>query len=440
MTEDRPIKTLLFFSLTFLSTHVFASDSIVDLKLNTLWVVFAAILVFFMQAGFALLESGMSRSKNAVNVMMKNYMDVCLASLIFWLVGFGIMFGNNSSGFIGEDNFALSFALINTAPWDYTLLLFQTMFAATAVTICSGAMAERTKYNAYLVAACIIIAIIYPIFGSWVWGGFYGGSGWLADMGFIDFAGSTVVHSIGAWCALAGIIILGPRLGRFDPETGEAREIPGHNLSLVALGGFILWLGWFGFNGGSTLKADSSIGLIVLNTQLAASAGALGALISSRLAGSPVLLTSTINGSIAGLVGITAGCATMSPGFAIITGFIAGAISIWGAKGLLKMKLDDVVGAIPVHGFAGIWGTLAAGLFITGDLFNWDQALIQLLGITVAFFWAFPSALLIFYVIDKTIGLRASSQHEQQGLDFTEHDEVGYPEFNQSVTYHKGAL
>ncbi|MBQ0731021.1 MAG: ammonium transporter, partial [Oleispira antarctica] len=272
------------------------------------------------------------------------------------------------------------------------------------------------------------------------WGGFYGGSGWLADMGFIDFAGSTVVHSIGAWCALAGIIILGPRLGRFDPETGEAREIPGHNLSLVALGGFILWLGWFGFNGGSTLKADSSIGLIVLNTQLAASAGALGALISSRLAGSPVLLTSTINGSIAGLVGITAGCATMSPGFAIITGFIAGAISIWGAKGLLKMKLDDVVGAIPVHGFAGIWGTLAAGLFITGDLFNWDQALIQLLGITVAFFWAFPSALLIFYVIDKTIGLRASSQHEQQGLDFTEHDEVGYPEFNQSVTYHKGAL
>lgn len=440
MTEDRPIKTLLFFSLTFLSTHVFASDSIVDLKLNTLWVVFAAILVFFMQAGFALLESGMSRSKNAVNVMMKNYMDVCLASLIFWFVGFGIMFGNNSSGFIGEDNFALSFALIDTAPWDYTLLLFQTMFAATAVTICSGAMAERTKYNAYLVAACIIIAIIHPIFGSWVWGGFYGGSGWLADMGFIDFAGSTVVHSIGAWCALAGIIILGPRLGRFDPETGEAREIPGHNLSLVALGGFILWLGWFGFNGGSTLKADSSIGLIVLNTQLAASAGALGALISSRLAGSPVLLTSTINGSIAGLVGITAGCATMSPGFAIITGFIAGAISIWGAKGLLKMKLDDVVGAIPVHGFAGIWGTLAAGLFITGDLFNWDQALIQLLGITVAFFWAFPSALLIFYVIDKTIGLRASSQHEQQGLDFTEHDEVGYPEFNQSVTYHKGAL
>jgi Amt family ammonium transporter len=433
LTEDWPVKVLFLLCLLFLSSSAFASDAIVDLKLNTVWVVFAAILVFFMQAGFALLESGMSRSKNAVNVMMKNYMDVCLASLIFWFIGFGIMFGNNTTGFIGEDNFAL----MDAGDWDYTLLLFQTMFAATAVTICSGAMAERTKYDAYLIAACIIIAIIYPVFGSWVWGGFYGGNGWLADVGFIDFAGSTVVHSVGAWCALAGIIILGPRLGRFDPETGEARNIPGHNLSLVALGGFILWLGWFGFNGGSTLMADSAIGLIVLNTQLAAAAGALGALLSCRLSGSPILLTSTINGSIAGLVGITAGCATMSPGFAIITGLVAGAISVWGAKWLLKLKLDDVVGAIPVHGFAGIWGTFAAGIFMTGDLFNWDQGLIQLLGIVAAFFWAFPTALLVFYIIDKTIGLRASSQHEQQGLDFTEHDEVGYPEFNKIVTYNK---
>jgi Amt family ammonium transporter len=430
------MRALLFFSLTFLSASALASDTIIQLKLNTLWVVFAAVLVFFMQAGFALLESGMSRSKNAVNVMMKNYMDVCLASLIFWLIGFGIMFGNNPTGFIGEDNFAL----MDAGEWDYTLLLFQTMFAATAVTICSGAMAERTKYDAYLIAASIIIAIIYPIFGSWVWGGFYGGSGWLANIGFIDFAGSTVVHSVGAWCALAGIIILGPRLGRFDPKTGAARDIPGHNLSLVALGGFILWLGWFGFNGGSTLAADSTIGLIVLNTQLAASAGALGALLCSRLSNSPILLTATINGSIAGLVGITAGCATMSPGFAIITGLIAGAISIVGAKWLLKLKIDDVVGAVPVHGFAGIWGTFAAGIFISGDLFNWDQALIQLLGIATAFFWAFPMALLVFYLLEKTIGLRTSSQHEQQGLDFTEHNEVGYPEFNQAVTYHKEFL
>jgi Amt family ammonium transporter len=430
------MKVIFFLSLTFLSMPAFSSDPNLALKLNTLWVVFASVLVFFMQAGFALLESGMSRSKNAVNVMMKNYMDVCLASLIFWFIGFGVMFGGNSTGFIGEDNFML----IDADPWDYTLLLFQTMFAATAVTICSGAMAERTKYGAYLIAVCIITAVIYPIFGSWVWGGFYGGSGWLADIGFIDFAGSTVVHSVGAWCALAGIIILGPRLGRFDLETGSVREIPGHNLSLVALGGFILWLGWFGFNGGSTLVADSNIGLILLNTQLSAAAGALGALITSRLSGSPILLTAAVNGSIAGLVGITAGCATMSPDFAIITGLIAGAISILGAQCLLKLKLDDVVCAIPVHGFAGIWGTFAAGIFITGDLFNWDQAVIQLLGIAVAFIWALPVALLVFYLIDRTIGLRASSQHEQQGLDFTEHNEVGYPEFNHVVTYHKENL
>jgi Amt family ammonium transporter len=436
LIKDWPMKVLLFFSLTFLSIPAFSSDSIVQLKLNTLWVVFAAVLVFFMQAGFALLESGMSRSKNSVNVMMKNYMDVCLASLIFWLIGFGIMFGNNPTGLVGENKFVLT----DADSWDYTLLLFQTMFAATAVTICSGAMAERTKYEAYLIAVCIITAVIYPIFGSWAWGGLYGGSGWLADIGFLDFAGSTVVHSVGAWCALAGIIILGPRLGRFDPKTGKARNIPGHNLSLVALGGFILWLGWFGFNGGSTLAADSAIGLILLNTQLAAAGGALGALISSKLLGYPILLTAVINGSIAGLVGITAGCATMSPDFAVVTGLIAGAISIWGARWLLKLNLDDVVGAIPVHGFAGIWGTFAAGIFMAEDLFNWDQALIQLLGIAAAFLWAFPTALLLFYLIDKIIGLRTSSLNEQRGLDFTEHNEVGYPEFNQVITHHKESL
>ncbi|MEL7401580.1 MAG: ammonium transporter, partial [Pseudomonadota bacterium] len=239
-------------SLLLFSNAVLAADNaveqVIELNLNTVWVAMAAALVFFMQAGFALLESGMSRSKNAVNVMMKNYMDVCLGSLLFWLVGYGIMFGENFSGFIGMSHFALA----DAEQWDYSLLLFQTMFAATAVTICSGAMAERTKYDAYLFAACGIIAVIYPVFGSWVWGGLYGGSGWLAELGFIDFAGSTVVHSIGAWCALAGIIVLGARTGRFAREDGSARNIPGHNLSLVALGGFILWLGWFGFNGGST--------------------------------------------------------------------------------------------------------------------------------------------------------------------------------------------
>ena len=430
MTKRINVIPLVVFSLV--TTQAFAADN-TEANMNTLWVVVAAALVFFMQAGFALLESGMARAKNAVNVMMKNYMDVCLGTLIFWLVGFGLMFGENLSGFFGSSEFALSSA----SPWDYTVLLFQTMFAATAVTICSGAMAERTKYDAYLIAACIITAFIYPVFGSWVWGGLYGGSGWLAKLGFIDFAGSTVVHSVGAWCALAGIIVLGPRTGRFDRDTGDVRKVPGHNLSLVALGGFILWLGWFGFNGGSTLTATEDVGLIVLNTQLAAAAGAVGALLFSRLSRRPVLLTSTVNGSIAGLVGITAGCASMAPPFAVLTGLIAGMISVYGVGWMERLRLDDVVGAVPVHGFAGAWGTMAAGLFLQGNMFDPAQIAVQAVGVASAFFWAFPLSLIVFFLIDRTIGLRSSTQHEQLGLDFTEHDEIGYPEFHQNVTYHR---
>lgn len=407
--------------------------AVITQNINILWVCIAAAMVFFMQAGFALLESGMSRAKNAVNVMMKNYVDVCAGSLIFWLVGFGLMFGSNSSGFFGASHFALT----TGTPWDFTVLLFQIMFAATAVTICSGAMAERTRYDAYLVAACVITAFIYPVFGSWAWGGMYGGQGWLAKLGFIDFAGSTVVHSIGAWCALAGIIVLGARTGRFDRNSGQPRTIPGHNLSLVALGGFILWLGWFGFNGGSTLAASADVGLIILNTQLAASAGAIGALLFSKITRRPVLLTATVNGSVAGLVGITAGAASMGPEFAALTGLIAGAISVYGAGWLERRRLDDVVGAIPVHGFAGAWGTLAAGMFVQGDLFNGYQIAVQIIGIFSAFFWAFPTALILFYVLHKVFGLRASTEDEQRGLDYTEHDEIGYPEFHQNVTYHR---
>lgn len=403
------------------------------LALDTTWVVTAAALVFFMQAGFALLESGMSRSKNSVNVMMKNYLDACLGTLVFWLVGFGLMFGHNNSGWIGTSHFMPS----HLAQWDYTVLLFQTMFAATAITICSGAMAERTRYDAYLIAACVLAALIYPVFGSWVWGGLYGGGGWLAKLGFIDFAGSTVVHSVGAWCALAGILVLGPRTGRFSPEDGSSRQIPGHNLSLVALGGFILWLGWFGFNGGSTLAASADVGLIVLNTQLAAAAGAIGAVLTSRVSARPVLLTATVNGSIAGLVGITAGCAVMEPPFAIVTGLLAGVISVLGASWMERMHLDDVVGAVPVHGFAGVWGTLAVGLFQTGKLFDPGQLVVQLVGVLAAFVWAFFGALLVFFLIHKTMGLRVSTGEEQQGLDFSEHDEVGYPEFHKDQTWHR---
>jgi Amt family ammonium transporter len=345
-------------------------------------------------------------------------------------VGDGLMFGFNATGWFGRSHFLLG----NAEHLDYSLLFFQTMFAATAVTIASGAMAERTRYHGYLIGAVVICAVIYPVYGSWVWGSLYEGEGWLKALGFIDFAGSTVVHSIGGWIALAGIIVLGPRLGRFG-RGGERRTISGHNLTQVALGGFILWLGWFGFNGGSTTAADTSIGLIALNTHLSAAAGAVGALLLMLLMRRPILLTSTVNGSIGGLVGITAGCATMEPLYAVITGLVAGVIVVLGSDLLESLSLDDVVGAVAVHGFAGAWGTLAAGLFLTGDLFNPSQVAVQALGIVAAFVWAFPLALLMYYLIDRLVGLRASTLDEQRGLDFSEHYEVGYPEFQREILH-----
>lgn len=414
-----------------------STPSIADVvtSLNTVWLMTAAAVVFLMQAGFALLEGGMARSKNAVNVIMKNYMDACAGGLIFWLVGFGLMFGTNLSGWIGTDWFMPQTA----SNWDWSFILFQMMFAATACTIASGAMAERVRYSAYLAGACMITGIIYPVFGSWAWGSYVEGSGWLKDMGFIDFAGSTVVHSVGGWCALAGIIVLGPRLGRFS-QSGESRPIPGHNLGLVALGGFILWFGWFGFNGGSTLTGDASIGKIVLNTHLSACAGAVGAALFSWVLGRPMLLTGTVNGSIGGLVGITAGCATMDPQFAVLTGLISGVITTVGPMLLNAARLDDVVDAVSVHGFCGAWGTMAAGLFFAGDLFNETRIFVQAIGVSVAFVWAFGASLIMYVIINMLMGMRASPLHEQRGLDFTEHAEIGYPEFQQTKMFNTDAL
>ncbi len=426
------ISAITLFGLS--SNIAYAAPTIESLQgaMDAVWVITAAALVFFMQAGFAFVESGMSRSKNAINVIMKNYTDVCFGSLVFWIVGYGLMFGTNASGWFGVDHFLLQDAKSE----DYAFLFFQTMFAATAATIASGAMAERTRYWAYIVGSMVIIGLIYSVFGSWAWGSYYDGKGWLSEMGFIDFAGSTVVHSIGGWAALAGIIVLGPRLGKFGPK-GEVRNIAGHNLSSVALGGFILWLGWFGFNAGSTVSATVDIGLIALNTHLAAAAGAVGAVLMMALVQRKIFMTMTVNGSLGGLVGITAGCASMTPGFAATTGFIAGILVVLGSYALDKLRLDDVVGAVPVHGIAGAWGTLAAGLFNAGDLFNMNQVFVQMVGIVAAFLWAFPVALLAYWLIDRTIGLRTDTQHEQRGLDFTEHHEVGYPEF-QVEQLHKG--
>lgn len=428
------------FLVVALPGGVLAAESALDItdvvmNLNTVWLMVAAALVFFMQAGFALLEGGMSRSKNSVNVIMKNYMDACAGGLIFWLLGYGLMFGANPTGWFGTDLFMPQ----SGEAWDWSFLLFQMMFAATACTIASGAMAERVRYSSYLIGACLITGVIYPVFGSWVWGGYADGSGWLKEMGFIDFAGSTVVHSIGGWCALAGIMVLGPRLGRFG-KNGEARPIPGHNLSLVALGGFILWFGWFGFNGGSTTTGDASIGKIILNTHLAACAGAASSAIFSWLFGKPVLLTNTVNGSLGGLVGITAGCATMDPQFAVITGLVAGVITLIGPALIAGAGLDDVVDAVSVHGFCGAWGTLAAGLFFAGDLFDSTRITVQAIGIAAGLAWGFGAALVMYLIVDKLFGLRASPLHEQRGLDFTEHAEVGYPEFQQNKIFNPDAL
>ncbi len=395
---------------------------------NIAWIIWAGVLVFFMQAGFALLESGSVRAKNAVNVMMKNYTDMCIGGLAFYLVGFGLMMGTNSSGFVGTDNF-MPTTLSNM---DWALMFFQMMFAATAVTIASGAMAERVSFFGYAIAACLICLFIYPVFASWVWGGYFGGSGWLAERGFIDFAGSTVVHSIGGWLALAGVLVIGPRLGRFAPD-GTPRLIAGHNMTLLALGGFILWFGWFGFNAGSTLSITGDIGLIAVNTFVAAVSAVVSYMLISRTLNKAILLSDSVNASLIGLVSITAGCATTTPLYSIIIGAVAAVVYILSTQALLKLKIDDVVSAVAVHGFGGVWGTLAAGLFYTGDLFNLSRLGVQALGVGVALVWALGLGLIMYKLIDLSFGLKASRLHEQRGLDYTEHAELGYPEFQKQM-------
>ena len=421
--------------LIFLSTSVSASTAPniqeIRISLDSVWVVIGGILVFFMQAGFALIESGSVRSKNTVNVLMKNYMDTCIGGLVFWLFGFGLMFGLNQSGWIGLSHFMPN----QMDDWHWNLLFFQMMFAATATTIASGAMAERIHFVAYVVSAIFVSGVIYPVFGSWAWGGLFGGDGWLKAMGFIDFAGSTVVHSIGGWVALAGIIVLGPRLGRFGRK-GQGHFLAGHNLPLVALGGFILWFAWFGFNAASTVSANVSIGRIALNTHLAACAAASTYMILALIRSKAVLIRNTINASLAGLVAITAGCATMSPIFAIMTGVGAGILISFVPQLLVKMQLDDVVDAVAVHGVCGAWGTLAAGAFLETNLFDANVMYVQIIGIFSAFIWGFGLALLVFKILDKVLGgLRVSQQHEQRGLDYTEHAELSYPEFQKDLTF-----
>ncbi len=406
-----------------------SSEQEITISLTVIWLALCSALIFFMQAGFALLESGMSRSKNSVNVIMKNYSDLCFGIIVYWLIGYGLMFGDKAFGLIGTD----SFAALGGQNEMHMHIVYHMMFAATAATIISGAAAERIRYWPYVLGATLVTGFIYPISGGWIWGGNEAdGFGWLQAMGFIDLAGATVVHSVGAWCALAAIIVLGARTGRFGMD-GSVRSIPGHNLHMVSLGGLILWLGWFGFNAGS--GDIQQIGLVLLNTQLAAAAGAVGAIAYMRLTRAPVLMTSTVFGAVGGLVASCAGAATMEPIYALLTGLVAGCLVVWGEKILLRLRLDDVVSAVPVHGMCGAWGTLAAGMFYAPDPFNMKVILVQIFGILAVFTWAFFASLCVFGCLDRVLGLRASKLHEQRGLDHTEHSETGYSEFQNLVTH-----
>lgn len=414
--------------------------------MNTFFLLIAAALVFFMQAGFAMLTAGLTRSKNTTNILFKNLMDFVMCSIAFWAVGWGVAYGTSAGGFIGTDQFFLSHV---TAEGEVPVLaswFFQVVFAGTAATIVAGAMAERTKFAAYLVYSFIISLFIYPVVVHWVWSG----AGWLntysgsteGNWGFTDFAGSTVVHSVGGWASLVGAMILGPRLGRFGPD-GKPRAIPGHNMSLAALGTFILWLGWFGFNPGSQLAIASqgdadAVAMVAVTTNLAAAAGALGALFTAWLRYGKPDLGQTLNGVLGGLVAITAGCAYVDPLSSIIIGFIAGPIVVFSAELLEKLKIDDPVGAVPVHLVNGIWGTLAVGLFAsipgntgtTGLFYGGGLTLLisQFVGVVAIGFWTVATAALMFFAIKATIGLRVSKEEEEAGLDIGEHGMVAYPD------------
>lgn len=447
------LRRLQKFSLVFivglmflgLGSFAFADDATAAsnaVAIDTVWILVAAFLVFFMQAGFAMVETGFTRAKNAANVLMKNLMDFSVGSIAFWMIGFGVMFGVSKMGLFGTTGFFLSSADPTTGDglWQFAYWMFQAVFAATAATIVSGAMAERTKFPAYLIYSFFVCALIYPVVGHWIWGG-----GWLSSKGMIDFAGSTVVHSVGGWAALAGAILVGPRLGKYNKD-GTSRAIPGHNIPLAALGVFILWFGWFGFNAGSTTSGTNlSIATIAVTTNLAAAAGAILAMFTAWVRFGKPDTSMALNGALAGLVAITAPCASVSPLSAVIIGAVGGVLVVLSVEFIDKvLRVDDPVGAISVHGVCGAWGTLSAGLFaqaaygeasgaggVNGLFFGggWSQFIIQLTGVLAVFAWVFGIAFILFYIIKSTIGLRVSDEEQLKGLDIGEHGMEAYAGF-----------
>lgn len=394
-------------------------------SVDVIWTLVAAALVFFMQAGFAMVETGFTRAKNAGNIIMKNLMDFALGSLVFWILGFGIMFGASQAGIIGIPGFFATGDGVNAGLPGPVFLIFQTVFCATAATIVSGAMAERTRFIAYCIYSVVISAIVYPISGHWIWGG-----GWLSQLGFHDFAGSTAVHMVGGIAALIGAKMLGARIGKYD-KNGKAKAIPGHSLTLGALGVFILWFGWFGFNPGSTVAATGDdtltlMGHIFITTNLSAAAAATVGMIITWLKYKKPDVSMTLNASLGGLVAITAGCDAVSPAGAVVIGIIAALVIVYGIEFIDKVvKIDDPVGAIGVHGLCGAVGTILVGVLATdgGLLYGggFKMVGVQILGVVVVAAWVTVSMSIVFTLIKKTVGLRVSAAEEIAGLDLEEH-------------------
>lgn len=398
-----------------------------ELSINLVWVMLGAILVFFMHAGFAMVESGFTRSKNAVNILMKNILTISIGGIVYYLIGYAIMFGDTAGGFIGTSGFALQ------GVDDIAFFVFQAMFVATCATIISGAVAERTNIATYLAIVVAMTAFIYPVIGHWIWQG----DGWLTALGFVDFAGSTVVHLTGAVGALVFAAMVGPRLGKYTK--GSVNVIPGHSIPLGALGVFILWLGWFGFNGASTLAADpSSVPGVIANTFLAASAGVIATALYTKLRFGHIDGSLTLNGALAGLVSITAGAANLSIVGAIAAGLVGGIVLVEGVRFIeWKLKVDDPVGAIAVHGLCGIWGTLAVGLFdITGGglLYGDGPTLlgVQAIGVLAIIAWTSVMVSVSLLIVKLFVPLRVSKEEEIEGLDMSEHGSYAY-EYSQDV-------
>ena len=399
---------------------------------NNLWMMVATILVLFMHTGFAFLEIGLTRQKNTINILFKNVFIITSGLLLYYMLGFNLMYPGFVDGELGllkfagfgieapENGMTVEYASGGYTWW--TDFLFQGMFAATAATIVSGSVAERMKINSFIIFTIVYVGLVYPIVGSWKWGG-----GFLDSWGFYDFAGSTLVHSVGGWAALIAIALLGSRLGKFDKE-GKPKAIPGHSMPLATAGVLILWLGWFGFNGGSVLSADPELtSLVITNTSLAASAGAVGAVVLATILYKNLDLTMFLNGILGGLVGITAGADLMSPNESVVIGLIAGFIVVLGIALVDKLKLDDPVGAVAVHLICGIWGTLVVGIF--GSMAGGDQFLVQLWGVLIIGGFCSLSSTAILLIIKKTVGLRVTREEEVDGLDIHEHGMDAYSDF-----------